>query len=138
MQTDTPFQGNSISGYYLHGTGAELAGAARPDQPARPGPDRCVSPALGDLLNSDAGESLRARFPQQIVGTISEPGLRGPNDLVFYAGTTSLPTTAQSSMGAMDVYKFGAAATSAQPSTRACSCWPSSARSHCSSRSSSS
>lgn len=106
VQTSTPFQGSSISGYYVHGTGANSP--VPPGLTALPGPGQLiVSPALGQLLNSDAGAGLRARFPQPIVGTITEPGLRGPNDLTFYAGTGPLPSTEQSSIGAMNVYKFG-------------------------------
>ena len=104
IQTDTPFQGNSIAGYYVHGTGANSP--VPPGIAALPGPNQLVvSPAMQDLLNSNA--SLHARFPQQIVGTISQPGLRGPNDLTFYAGTGPLPSSAQSAVDTMNVYKFG-------------------------------
>jgi ABC-type antimicrobial peptide transport system permease subunit len=104
IQNDTPFQGNTITGYYLHGTGANSP--VPPGLGSLPGPDQIVvSPGLGALLNSDAG--LRGRFPQQVVGTIGEAGLRGPNDLEFYAGTGPLPVNGANSLGVTDVYQFG-------------------------------
>jgi hypothetical protein len=113
IQNDAPFQGNTISGYYLHGTGANSP--VPPGIASLPGPNQIVvSPALRDLLNSEAGADLRARFPQQVVGTISEPGLRGPNDLTFYAGTGPLPAGEGSSLGVMNVYQFGKAPPSHQ------------------------
>jgi len=63
------------------------------DAPRPPGVDRLpahgeilLSPALAELLASPEGELLRPRFPQKVVGTIGQPGLTGPGDLLFYAG----------------------------------------------------
>ncbi|MFD2418367.1 FtsX-like permease family protein [Amycolatopsis pigmentata] len=47
-----------------------------------------VSPALAKSLNSDG--HLRARFDQQVVGTIGSDGLQGPDELWAYAGATGL------------------------------------------------
>jgi hypothetical protein len=106
LQVNTPFQGTDVSGFYVHPTGANSP--VPPGIGALPGPNEIVlSPALASLLNSDAGASLRPRFAQKVVGTITEPGLRGPNDLLFYAGAGPLPTTGPNSAGAMNVYKFG-------------------------------
>jgi ABC-type antimicrobial peptide transport system permease subunit len=106
IQNNTPFQGDTIAGYYLHGTGANSP--VPPGLASLPGLNQIVvSPALRELLNSGAGADLRARFPQQIVGTISESGLRGPNDLEFYAGTGPLPANGGNSLGMMNVYQFG-------------------------------
>jgi ABC-type antimicrobial peptide transport system permease subunit len=106
IQGDTPFQGSSISGFYLHGTGANSP--VPPGIATLPGLDEIVvSPALASLLNSDTGRALRPRFPQKIIGTIGEAGMRGPNDLTFFAGTGPLPATGADASGAMDVYKFG-------------------------------
>ncbi|HEX6341632.1 ABC transporter permease [Umezawaea sp.] len=49
-----------------------------------------VSPALADLLASPKGELLRPRFPQRVVGTISQEGLIGPNHLLFIAGDSTI------------------------------------------------
>jgi hypothetical protein len=106
IQVGTPFQGTSIEGSYVHGTGANSP--VPPGITALPGPNEMVvSPALANLLNSDAGAALRPRFQEKIVGTISEPGLRDPTDLTFYAGTGPLPVTGSSASGATNVYKFG-------------------------------
>ncbi len=107
VQVDQPFQGTSISGAYVHGTGPNSP--VPPGISSLPGPNEIVvSPALANLLNSDAGAELRPRLPEKIVGTIGEAGLRGPSDLVFYAGTGPMPTTgAYASGGRMNVYAFG-------------------------------
>ena len=106
LQVSAPFQGESISVYYLHGTGSNSP--VPPGVSSLPGPgEMVVSPALASLLNSDAGATLRPRFPEKIVGTIGEPGLRGPNDLTVFAGTGPLPTTGANASGAQNVYKFG-------------------------------
>ena len=107
IQVDEPYQGNSISGAYVHGTGPNSP--VPPGITSLPGPNEIVvSPALADLLNSDAGARLRPRFPQRIVGTIGEAGMRGPSDLMFYAGTGLLPTAgAIASAAEMNVYAFG-------------------------------
>ena len=106
IQVSTPFHGTSVSGEYLHGTGSNSP--VPPGLTSLPGPNEIVvSPALADLLNTSAGAELKGRFPQKIVGTISEPGLRGPNDLNFYAGTGPMPTTGAAASDSMNVYKFG-------------------------------
>jgi hypothetical protein len=107
IQVNEPFQGNSISGAYVHGTGPNSP--VPPGITSLPGPNQIVlSPALADLLNSDDGARLRPRFPQRIVGTIGEAGMRGPSDLMFYAGTGPLPTSgAVASNAEMNVYAFG-------------------------------
>ena len=107
IQVNEPYQGNSISGAYVHGTGPNSP--VPPGISSLPGPNELVvSPALADLLTSDAGAQLRPRFPQRIVGTIGEAGMRGPSDLMFYAGTGPLPTAgAIASDSEMNVYAFG-------------------------------
>ncbi|MFF7728188.1 ABC transporter permease [Streptomyces sp. NPDC008001] len=55
----------------------------------RPG-EMVVSPALGALLESDAGKLLRDRLPYRTVGTIAPSGLIGPSELLFYAGSDRL------------------------------------------------
>ncbi|MCE6995811.1 ABC transporter permease [Saccharothrix sp. S26] len=71
-------------------TGVELAATA-PDAPAPPGVGRIpgpgelvVSPELLDLMRTD--ESVRARFPESVIGVIADAGLPRPKSLIFYAG----------------------------------------------------
>ncbi|WP_371669383.1 ABC transporter permease [Streptomyces sp. NBC_00289] len=52
--------------------------------------DMVVSPALKELLASDAGELLRQRLPYRITGTIGERGLIGSQELAYYAGAADL------------------------------------------------
>ncbi|MFI8961100.1 FtsX-like permease family protein [Streptomyces sp. NPDC053493] len=51
-----------------------------------------VSPALRALLESPDGELLRARLPYRTVGTLTQPGLIGPAELRYVAGTDILTT----------------------------------------------
>ncbi|MEU9555825.1 FtsX-like permease family protein [Streptomyces fumanus] len=49
-----------------------------------------VSPALKELLASDAGKLLRERLPDRITGTIGESGLVGSAELAFFRGGDGL------------------------------------------------
>ncbi|ROP39668.1 FtsX-like permease family protein [Saccharothrix texasensis] len=71
-------------------TGVELAATA-PDAPAPPGVGRVpgpgelvVSPELLDLMRTE--DSVRARFPESVIGVIADAGLPRPKSLIFYAG----------------------------------------------------
>ncbi|XVS64139.1 FtsX-like permease family protein [Actinosynnema sp. CA-299493] len=71
-------------------TGVELAATAS-DAPAPPGVGRVpgpgelvVSPELLDLMRTD--DSVRARFPESVIGVIADAGLPRPKSLIFYAG----------------------------------------------------
>ncbi|QQQ76138.1 FtsX-like permease family protein [Saccharothrix sp. 6-C] len=86
---NTDYRGVAITGNFVRGTG--------PGAPVPPGVSRVpgdgeifVSPALAELLAGPDGELLRARFPQQVVGTIAQGGLIAPHDLKFYAGDASV------------------------------------------------
>jgi ABC-type antimicrobial peptide transport system permease subunit len=101
-QRNSEFQGRDISGYVVQKTG--------PRPPLPPGVDRLpdvgevvLSPALSDLLNSPAGELLRPRFTEHVVGVIGPAGLTGPNELFFYVGVPTV--SAQSDVA--KVYQFG-------------------------------
>ncbi|MDX3516700.1 ABC transporter permease [Streptomyces scabiei] len=87
--TDTEYRYQEIRGRLLEQEG--------PDAPPPPGltsfpapGEMVVSPALADLLNSDAGELLRDRLPYRSAGTIGETGLIGPSELAYYAGAEGL------------------------------------------------
>lgn len=102
---DMSFHGVSINGSYLHGTAPDSP--VPPGLTTLPGPNEvAVSPALADLLRTEP--SLRPRFPQKIVGTIGDAGLRGPAELMFYAGTGPLPDAGPGLAAPQQVYAFGA------------------------------
>ncbi|MDX3583292.1 ABC transporter permease [Streptomyces europaeiscabiei] len=86
---DTEYRHQEIRGRLLEQEG--------PDAPPPPGlmsfpapGEMVVSPALADLLKSDAGELLRGRLPYRSAGTIGETGLIGPGELAYYAGAEGL------------------------------------------------
>ncbi|GGU82099.1 membrane protein [Streptomyces filipinensis] len=86
---DTAYHGSDIRGRLVEPEG--------PRAPLAPGLSKypatgemVVSPALKDLLDSDAGKLLRERLPYRIAGTIGEPGLIGSHDLAYYAGAKNL------------------------------------------------
>ncbi|HEY4018144.1 MAG TPA: FtsX-like permease family protein, partial [Pseudonocardiaceae bacterium] len=105
LHDDMSFQGTPITGAYLHGTGANSP--IPPGLTSLPGPNQiAMSPALIDLINTNP--ALRGRFPQQTVATISEAGLTGPADLIFYAGTGPIPAITPGLSSTENVYAFGA------------------------------
>ncbi|CAL9515553.1 hypothetical protein SUDANB58_03740 [Streptomyces sp. enrichment culture] len=86
---DTDFRDKTVRGRALEPEG--------PRAPLPPGVEEfpavgemVVSPALGELLESDSGELLRERLPDRIVGTIGESGLVGSAELAFYRGAEGL------------------------------------------------
>ncbi|MDX3641552.1 ABC transporter permease [Streptomyces sp. MB09-02B] len=87
--TDTEYRQQEIRGRLLEPEGA---GAPLPPGLAEfPAPgEMVVSPALSDLLKSDAGKLLRERLPYETVGTIGQAGLIGSTDLVYYAGAKGI------------------------------------------------
>ncbi|HEX4701224.1 MAG TPA: FtsX-like permease family protein, partial [Pseudonocardiaceae bacterium] len=81
----TQFLGTYIGGEYVRATG--------PNSPVPPGLDRVpgpgeivLSPALAGFLSTSDGALLRPRFPQRVIGLIGPAGLRGPQQLTYYAG----------------------------------------------------
>ncbi|XVS64138.1 FtsX-like permease family protein [Actinosynnema sp. CA-299493] len=86
---NTDYHGVSITGNFVRGTGP--GAPVPPGLSAVPGDGEIVvSPALAELLAGPDGELLRARFPQEVVGTIEQSGLVAPHDLKFYAGDASV------------------------------------------------
>ncbi|MGP8299380.1 ABC transporter permease [Streptomyces inhibens] len=90
-RADTSFRGDAITGALLRPDG--------PDAPAPPGVrelphsgEMVVSPALKELLASPEGKLLRERLRFTTVGTIGQPGLTGPGELTYYAGSDTLST----------------------------------------------
>lgn len=65
--------------------------------PAPPGVSRLpaesemvISSALAELLAGPGGDVLRERWSARVIGTIAPPGLSGPRELYFYAGSDTL------------------------------------------------
>ncbi|QHC25681.1 FtsX-like permease family protein [Streptomyces sp. GS7] len=88
---DTSFRGDPVRGRLLRPDGAKAP--VPPGVGALPGPgEMVVSPALRDLIGSPEGRLLRERLPYKDVGTIGEPGLVGPGELAYYAGSATLTT----------------------------------------------
>ncbi|MBB4962710.1 FtsX-like permease family protein [Saccharothrix violaceirubra] len=78
-QVTVTWRGRVITGTEFAGQGTPPPGVAR-----LPGPGEVlVSPELLDLMGDD---SLRARFPERVVGVIGDVGLPRPKSLLFYAG----------------------------------------------------
>ncbi|WP_215448791.1 ABC transporter permease [Streptomyces sp. ATCC 21386] len=110
--TDTEYQQQEIRGRLLEPEGA---GAPLPPGVAEfPAPgEMVVSPALSDLLRSDAGKLLRERLPYETVGTIGQAGLIGSTDLVYYAGAKGIADRVDGSVVArIDAFGTDTAGTS--------------------------
>jgi FtsX-like permease family len=100
----TRYRDVEVEGSYLHATGPNSP--VPPGLARLPGPGEIVvSPALAALLASPDGALLRPRFPQRVIGTISQAGLRGPQDITFYAGLTATQRSDFSDVN--EVYSFG-------------------------------
>ncbi len=89
----TEYRGEGIGGLLLRpDAGADTTAEPPPGLDAFPGPgEMVVSPALGALLDSQEGEMLAERLDERRVGTIGAEGLRGPNELMYYAGAETFP-----------------------------------------------
>ncbi|MFF7264737.1 ABC transporter permease [Streptomyces sp. NPDC008159] len=87
--TDTEYRYQEIRGRLLEPEGADAPlppGVAKFPAPG----EMVVSPALSELLGSDAGKLLRERLPYKTVGTVGQAGLIGSGDLTYYAGAEGL------------------------------------------------
>ncbi|MEI5525796.1 FtsX-like permease family protein [Streptomyces brasiliscabiei] len=87
--TDTEYRYQEIRGRLLEPEGADAPLPPGVGKFPAPG-DMVVSPALADLLKSDAGKMLRDRLPYETVGSVGEEGLIGPGELTYYAGAEGL------------------------------------------------
>jgi len=83
---DTRFKGRPVTAVAVEPVGdAPLP----PGLTRFPGPGEVfVSPALGSVLRGSEGPLLQPRIPGRIVGTIAQPGLLEPNELVAYLGAS--------------------------------------------------
>ncbi|MFF8591123.1 ABC transporter permease [Streptomyces sp. NPDC015220] len=86
---DTEYRDKSVRGRLVEPEGPRAPLA--PGLTAYPAPGTMVvSPALKELLDSDAGKLLRERLPYRVTGTIGESGLLGSRELAYYAGAEHL------------------------------------------------
>ncbi|MDJ0466526.1 FtsX-like permease family protein [Streptomyces sp. H27-C3] len=85
----TEFRDSMIDGRFLRADGGNPVHPPGTTGVPRPG-EMYVSPALRDLLGSADGKLLRERLDERIVGTIANPGLVSPNELLYYAGSSTL------------------------------------------------
>ncbi|MFI9236355.1 ABC transporter permease [Streptomyces sp. NPDC053079] len=89
QEADTVYRGRSIRGRLLRPEGPRAP--KPPGVTALPAPgEMAVSPALRDLLTSERGALLRERLPHRIAGTVGDQGLKGPDELLYYAGDDHL------------------------------------------------
>ncbi len=89
IEASTEFRDRSITGFLMRADGAHPV--VPPGITAFPAPgEMVVSPALEELLASPHSALLRERLPYKVTGTIAEAGLRSPNELWFYAGSSTL------------------------------------------------
>ncbi|WP_315891431.1 FtsX-like permease family protein [Streptomyces sp. P9(2023)] len=87
----TVYHGKAVTGLVVRPEGPDAP--TPPGLPKLPPPgEMWVSPALGELLGSPSGALLRERLPYRITGTIGEPGLIGPAELRYVAGSDTLTT----------------------------------------------
>ncbi|MFF3729524.1 FtsX-like permease family protein [Streptomyces sp. NPDC002476] len=85
----TEYRGRDVEGFVMRPDGARPA--LPPGVERFPGAgDMVVSPALKELLGSPEGDLLRDRLPYRITGTVADPGLVSPGELLFYAGSSTL------------------------------------------------
>ncbi|MGW2178854.1 ABC transporter permease [Streptomyces sp. NPDC001732] len=86
---ETEFRGRVVEGQLMRADGAHPVRPPGVDRFPAPG-EAVVSPALKELLDSSDGSLLKDRLPYRIIGTIGDPGLVSPSDLVYYAGNDTL------------------------------------------------
>ncbi|MFF9648180.1 ABC transporter permease [Streptomyces sp. NPDC014622] len=85
----TEYRGRVVEGFLMRPDGARPA--LPPGVERFPGGgDMVVSPALKELLGSPEGGLLKERLPYRITGTVADPGLVSPGELLFYAGSATL------------------------------------------------
>ncbi|MEV0537407.1 ABC transporter permease [Kitasatospora sp. NPDC050463] len=85
--THSTYKGENVFGRMVRAEGSRPV--LPPGLARLPGPgEMVVSPALAALLDSPEGKRLlEPRLPYKRVATIAEPGLRGPAELAYYAGS---------------------------------------------------
>ncbi|MDX3135073.1 ABC transporter permease [Streptomyces europaeiscabiei] len=104
--SDTEYRHQEIRGKLLEPEGVDAPPPPGLEKFPAPG-EMVVSPALAELLKSDAGELLRDRLPYETVGTIGEAGLIGSGELAYYAGADGLAKRLDGSVVAR-IDRFGA------------------------------
>ncbi|MFJ3900811.1 FtsX-like permease family protein [Streptomyces sp. NPDC090025] len=88
---ETTYHGDTVTGLVLRAEGPKAAVPPGADRIPGPG-EMFASQALRDLLGSPEGALLKDRLPYRIVGTLEQPGLIGPAELRYVAGSGTLTT----------------------------------------------
>ncbi|MFF2959374.1 ABC transporter permease [Streptomyces sp. NPDC057963] len=89
VNAETEYRGRSVGGHLMRADGTHPI--VPPGVARFPGADEMVvSPALRKLLDSSEGRLLKERLPYRITGTIADPGLLAPGELLYYAGSDTL------------------------------------------------
>lgn len=83
------FRASAIEGRLIQAEGDDPVLPPGVERALAPG-EILLSPALARLMESEAGEALRGRWSDDIVGEIGEEGLTGPKELTFYLGADGL------------------------------------------------
>nr|WP_308293148.1 FtsX-like permease family protein [Streptomyces sp. TS71-3] len=91
LDTSTVFRGDTVTGELIQPDGDRTPPPPGLRKAPAPG-EMIVSPALRDLLHSDAGALLRDRIGYRDAGTVAQAGLVQPGELLYYAGSSSLST----------------------------------------------
>jgi len=103
QDASTEYRGVRIKITYVHGSAADSPKPA--GLPALPGDGELyASPALAELLGSDAGALLRPRLPEKIIGTLDQGLVTTPGDLVAWVGADESVADGQFATAA---YGFG-------------------------------
>ncbi|MEO3977724.1 FtsX-like permease family protein [Streptomyces sp. CAU 1734] len=90
LSDNTVYREVPVTGMLLRAEGGSRI-AAPPGLAELPGPgEMAVSPALAELLSSPEGALLKERLPHRVTATIGERGLTGPDELIYYAGSSEL------------------------------------------------
>ncbi|GAA2221613.1 ABC transporter permease [Streptomyces amakusaensis] len=87
---NTVYRDTTVTGMLLQAEGkGDIAAPPGLTELPKPG-EMAVSPALAELLSAPEGALLKDRLPYKVTATIGDTGLTGPNELAYYAGTSSL------------------------------------------------
>jgi ABC-type antimicrobial peptide transport system permease subunit len=103
QDASTEFRGDRVRIMYVRGTAADSPRPAGLPELPKAG-EMYASPALAELLRSDAGELLRPRLTEKVVGALDQSMVAMPGDLVAWIGADESMTAETTAMAA---YGFG-------------------------------
>jgi hypothetical protein len=103
-QSSTQFRDDTVEINLVAGSAPDSPKPAAMPRLPRPG-EMYASPALVELLRSDAGELLRPRLPEKIIGTLDTGLVSEPRDLEAWVGVPR--KTVGGLENGFPVYRFG-------------------------------